>query len=65
MGDPEPRLRLLETTRVYAREKLTESGEHNAVAGAMQNISEVSFKPLLSGAMMPGAQNARPHLRGR
>ena len=44
MGDPEPRLRLLETTRVYAREKLTESGEHNAVAGAMQNISEVSFK---------------------
>ncbi len=32
MGDPEPRLRLLQTTRVYAREKLTESREHNAVA---------------------------------
>ncbi len=32
MGDPEPRLRLPQTTRVYAREKLTESREHNAVA---------------------------------
>ena len=32
MGDVEPRLRLLETTRVYALAKLVESGEHNAVA---------------------------------
>jgi predicted ATPase len=32
MGDAEPRLRLLETTRAYALSKLIESGEFDAIA---------------------------------
>ena len=31
VGGAEPRLRLLETTRVYARSKLAESGEVDAI----------------------------------
>ena len=32
IGDPEPRLRLLQTTRAYAFAKLNESGEYDAIA---------------------------------
>ena len=57
MGDVEPRLRLLETTRVYALAKLIESGEHNAVArrnaeyfkDAMQRRPSIRMKRGSSG----------------
>ena len=57
MGDVEPRLRLLETTRVYALAKLVESGEHNAVArrnaeyfkDAMQRRPSIRMKRGSSG----------------